>query len=100
MRPIYAQNGKIVARADGDKMQKVIQGSKHFLRTPPAIAFDVFCITQAKRMNLKEIQVVDSETRTLYSVDMPTFLEKSLQLNSGFGEQMALTMEHWKVEKK
>lgn len=100
MRPIYAQNGRIVARADCCRMQKVIQGSKHFLRTPPAIAFDVFCINQAKKMNLKEIHVLDSETRTLYIVDMETFLAKSLQLNRGFGEQMALTMEYWKVEKK
>ena len=33
-------NKKVVGNVDGDTLNKTLESSKHFLRTPPAIAFD------------------------------------------------------------
>ena len=41
---------KVVGTVEGNTFSKTVDSSKHFLRTPPAIAFDELALSQAEEM--------------------------------------------------
>lgn len=92
---IYSGNGKVIGKVKGDTFTKSIRGSVHFLRRPPAIAFDVSTIDQAAEAGAVRVRVVDSETGTVYQTTIDHIREKGFTFNRGFGEQIALTLEGW-----
>ena len=71
-------------------LSKTVSGSKHFMRTPPAIAFDQVVIDQAQWHQCQYVQVTDRETGDIYKTGLHMFQEKGVPVVRGFGKQVAL----------
>lgn len=92
--PIYV-NGKVVGRVVGGVFFKSVRGSAHFLRVPPAIAFDVSSLDDAEKAGARGVSVVDKETGTTYQATMKVIREDGFPVNRGHGSQIALPMDKW-----
>lgn len=94
---IYLDSGKEIGEVSGTTFRKVIEGSKHFLRRPPAIAFDVVTIQEAEKLGAKDIMVVDKETKKKYRTTIFNLWHFGFMFNRGKGDQIALRMPYWKT---
>lgn len=97
---ICAGNGKVVGAVEDGIFSKSIKGSKHILQKPPAIAFDVCSIEQAKAAGASRVQVLDTESDKVYSASLERISEKGTYFNRGWGEQVFLPMVYWGMTKK
>lgn len=96
--PIYvAGRDKPIGYVRGGCFRKTIQGSKHLLRVPPAVAFDLSTLDDAERAGAKTVEVTDSESGHVYSAPLALLREKGFKVARGFGSQWALTLIHWAV---
>lgn len=86
----------------GEKtITKIISGKKHFLTRPPAIAFDAVVIREGIKGGATQIIVIDSDTGKRYKASVQQFLDGHIDLDRGWGKQMALPMGKWnRAEKK
>ena len=87
--------GKIVGYVATDTFYKKLAGSRHFLRKPPAIAFDVASLEQAKAAGAEVVKVTDKETGITYTATILHIFAKGKKFNRGYGEQIYLTMNGW-----
>ena len=72
-------NGKPVARIENRSYIKTVSGSRHFLRVPPAIAFD-------------------ADTWDAYrSLTADQFDSKRFEIDRGFGRQYAVVLDAWDI---
>ena len=94
--PLLLPSGKVGGVVFGDTLRKTIQGSKHLLRIPPAIAFEVEVVEAAQRKGVRRLEVVDTEGAVTYDAPLSDFLAYSFKLNRKFGEQRALPLERWR----
>lgn len=94
--PIYA-GGRIVGRVVAGTFSKTIHGSKHFLRQPPAIGFDVRSLGDAQRAGAVRVDVFDRESKVHYVTDIDRIFSKGFRFNRGFGDQIALPLDRWQV---
>ena len=92
--PIYV-NGRVVGHVANGIFYKAIKGSKHLLRSPRAIAFDVSSLTDAQAAGATQVQVTDTETSTVYRALITLIIEKGRRFNRRFGDQIFLTLDHW-----
>lgn len=86
---------KIVGSVVGKLFIKRVVGSKHFLRSPRAIAFDTQSLNNAKQAGATELMVIDKETGIAYVSSMEHFYQNGFYLERGFGKQMALSIDKW-----
>ena len=77
------------------RFHKTITGSKHMLRKPLAIALDSSIFAQLKLFGCEYIEVTDWETGFVYVATVEQFEEKSLEINRGYGLQLALPLQDW-----
>ena len=96
-KAIIANNGKVIGVVMKDTFHKRVHSSKHFLRKPPAIAFDEDCIDRAKKLGATKIMVHDLDTKKRYMANYDLFERKSIKLNRGFGTQLALPISMWSI---
>jgi hypothetical protein len=92
-KPIFA-GSKVIGKVNGDTFYKSIR-KNHFLRCPPAIAFDIDSLTQAEQAGAIKVQVTDKEDGTIYRATIQHIRDKGREFNRGFGDQIFLTMEGW-----
>lgn len=92
--PVIVGNKKIGSIA-GRIFKKVIHGSKHLLRKPPAIAIDASAFSSLIKQDIVLIQVLDVDTQVLYSISMNDFMQNHKTLNRGFGEQLYVELKYW-----
>jgi len=88
-------NAKIIGDVRGETFYKNLIASKHFLRVPRAIAFDVSSLTDAERAGARCVQVTDIETSRIYRQSIATIRAKGFRVARGYGEQIALALEFW-----
>ena len=88
-------NNKVVGKIKGGTFKKRLTASKHFLRKPPSIAFDVTSLLQAKYAGAEAIEIDELETGSIYFTTMNKVFKKGIRLNRGYGNQIALTLENW-----
>ncbi len=96
---IYS-GGHIVGIVRGETLTKSVFGSRHFLRTPPAIAIGVDVLTSAEQAGAVDISVVDQETGILYRSTIEHFRECAFPLDRGYGPLLALALEGWTRSRK
>lgn len=72
-----------------------VDGSRHFLRKPPAITNDMAALAEAERLGADRVRIVDSETGIEYTCIIPIIHEYGFTLNRGWGEQIALPFAYW-----
>lgn len=83
----------------GDVWRKRVQGSKHMLRVPRrAWAVDSADLDAAERMGAVVLELTDAESGTTWRVGLRTLRERGRRLERGYGEQVALDLEHWRTE--
>lgn len=86
---------RMVGVVRGSYFVKNVHGSKHFMRIPPAIAFDLSSIKNAEDNGAIVAMIVDKETGREYFSYIKYIYEKGFKFNRGYGEQIALAMEYW-----
>jgi endonuclease YncB( thermonuclease family) len=86
---------KVVGYIEGDTFHKQVEASRHFLRRPPAIAFDVSTLDDAEKQGAKHVCVTDRETWKEYHARMSTVRDKGFSMNRGYGNQIALPLTEW-----
>lgn len=90
-------NGKPVGKVSNGVFQKTIAGSKHMLRTPKALAFDVSSLRDAADAGAERVEVYDSESRTTYTASLACLREHGAPLERGYGRQWFLALDWWNV---
>ena len=92
-------SGKMCAAIEGDTLRKTVLASKHFLRKPPAIAFDVAILDAARQAGVERVEVLDRESGRNYTATLADFDRFGVSLNRGFGVQLALPLARWQVRR-
>jgi len=87
--------GRVVGVVRGDTFHKRVQASRHFLKRPAAIAFDVASLREAEAAGAEKVEVTDRETGTVYRAAIGTVWERGWSFNRGYGEQVALALGQW-----
>ncbi|MDP2719570.1 MAG: hypothetical protein Q8P44_07060 [Dehalococcoidia bacterium] len=86
---------KIIGHIDGKKFEKVVQGSKHMLKKPPAWCIDADAFDNEILPTCTEIIVRDTESGVEYYSTMFNFEQYKGTIDRGFGRQYFLTLNHW-----
>jgi len=97
-RMYFSTSGKPVASLCGRTLQKRVRGSIHMLRRPPAWCVDAAILEQARKDGAQMVEVLDVETRKVYTAAVIDFDLHGFRFNRGFGEQIGLALTHWQVE--
>jgi hypothetical protein len=97
--PIFA-GGRVIGTVSGGVFYKVISFSKHALRTPPGIAFDVSTLDDAENAGADRVDILDKETGKHYLASLALVRSAGFSLNRGFGSQWALTLSYFSVDGK
>jgi hypothetical protein len=82
----------------GTEFRKELNGSRHFLRVPRGIAFDLASLEAAKLAGASRVRVLDRETRVEYRASFEDLLAHGFPLDRGHGRQIALRLEHWTTD--
>ena len=85
----------IVGKVQGDTFFKQVNGSRHFLHSPPAIAFDISSLDDAEAAGANNVEVTNVECSTTYIAPIRLIRAKGFKLNRGFGNQIALPLNKW-----
>jgi len=80
----------------GNTLHRVARASKHLLRRPPAWAFETGILKLAQQLGATQVEVTDAETGTTYVAPLARFWTQGIPLSRGWGEQVALTLNHWR----
>lgn len=87
--------GRIVGEVRGGIFVKRVKASRHFLRVPPAIAFDIESLEQAQAAGAEKVKIIDTESGKIYKAFISTIWEKGFEFDRGFGKQIALLISDW-----
>jgi len=93
--PIFAGNGKVVGEIRDGVFLKKLRGSRHFLRKPPAICFDISSLKEAEEAGATHIKIIDIETGKTYHAPLRLVWEKGFTLDRGHGRQIGLPLNLW-----
>ncbi len=94
--PIYVGQ-RVIGVVAGVTFQKSINGSKHILRRPKAIAFERCTLRDAAAAGATCAAIRDRETGITYTISFETIHANSFPVLRGHGDQIAVTLEHWSV---
>lgn len=96
-QPIFV-GARVVGYVCGDVFKKTITGSKHILRTPPGIAFDVSSLDDAERMGARLAEATDRETGRVYRAKIDFIRSNGFSVSRGFGNQIALPLGWFSID--
>lgn len=88
-------DGRIVARASGDKLIKHVSKKKHFFQNMQGWGYDTNILREAKKDGIKEIIIHDSDEDKIYKTLLDTFFELGVPVNYGYGDQLILPGRYW-----
>jgi hypothetical protein len=95
-QPIRA-GGRIVGHVSSDTFRKTISGSKHLLRKPAAIAFDLSTLDDAEAAGAVFAEVTDRETGRAWRASIAHIRRRGFDVNRGHGRQVALVLSEWRT---
>jgi hypothetical protein len=93
--PITGPGGRVVAVIVDGVLTKTVDGSRHFLKNPPAIAIDAGAIAEAERLGVEQIAVTDRESGITYRATLAELYAHGWRFNRGYGAQIALRLTRW-----
>jgi len=94
-QPLRSASGRMVALLKGNTIHKHIMGSKHLLKTPPAIAIDCVALDAGEQGGATRVLVLDKESDAEYRASIQTIREHGFTFNRGYGRQIALALDYW-----
>lgn len=71
---------------------------KHFLKRPPAIAFDRSTLRDATRAGASSIHITNSDTGATYTATIADVWQNGFPVQRGFGDQIALALTRWSID--
>ncbi|CAN5490354.1 hypothetical protein BH10CHL1_BH10CHL1_01620 [soil metagenome] len=89
-------NGCTVGTVVDHEFQKTIH-EYHFLKKPPAIAFECASLDAAERVGATFAVITCSESRATYVAPIRMIREHGFSFNRGFGLQIALPLDYWSI---
>jgi hypothetical protein len=69
------------------------------LRRPPAWALDVGSLAEAERLGARRVELSDRNTGQVYAAPIALIHRRGFLFDRGFGRQVGLALELWRVEK-
>ena len=97
-QPVFTDGGKFAGTVYPDgTFFKAINGSRHLLRRPPAIAYNVEVLKGAEALGGTRLVVLDKETQTRYEASLTLMWERGVKVSRGHGLQRALVLRLWAV---
>ncbi len=94
----FSTTGKPVASLCGTVLRKRVRASVHQLRRPPAWAMDADILHKAQADGARTVEIEDTETGRIFVADIQLFDLCGFRFNRGFGVQVGLPLNHWRVE--
>jgi len=94
--PIFL-NGRVVGHVRDGVFEKTLARSRHFLRRPPAIAFDRSTLQDARRAGATRVRIYEREQGDVYEADLDEVELHGFPVQRGFGDQVALHLSRWTV---
>ncbi len=92
----YRLAGHKVAELHGAVLRKQVRGSSHLLHKPRrAWAIDATVLVDAEQRGATTVEVLDTETGTVYRAGIAKFHTCGFTVDRGWGEQRGLALEHW-----
>jgi hypothetical protein len=92
---IRRADGKVIGLVVNGVFKKTVKASKHFLHTPPAIAFDLCAIADAKANGATVAEVTDAETGAVYRATIARIWQRGFHVDRKHGNQIALLINEW-----
>lgn len=92
--PIRA-GARIVGMVHGDTFYKNLSRSKHFLHTPPGIAFDLSTLDDAERAGARFVEIHETDAGRVYRAAISKIRAKGFTFDRGFGRQICLGLPDW-----
>lgn len=97
--PIYLPGrDKPIGYVNGQFFRKTIVGSKHMLRSPKAIAFELCTLDDAEKAGATHVSITDSETGRTYCAPIATVRRYGFPVVRGHGRQIALALDYYSVD--
>jgi hypothetical protein len=94
-KPIYVGR-VVVGHVREGVFYKTIDFAEHVLLQPPALAFAVDSLEQARKAGAKVVEVKDRGTGIVYRTSMTTLRDKGFMVKRGGYElQLALVLSDW-----
>jgi hypothetical protein len=93
-------HGKKIGTIDGESFVKEIRGSKHIMRKPHAIFFDISSLREVESLGCKRVRVTDKETGDIYAAELSLIWQHAIYKNYGYGEQVGLAVNLFTIEYK
>ncbi len=91
-------SGKIVGEVKNGVFVKRVRASKHMLRSPRGWALDVKSLRDAEEAGARNVELEDVDNGLTYSASVDLIRAKGIQLNRGYGPQIALPLNSWTTE--
>lgn len=92
--PVYVQS-RVVGHVEGAVFRKVVRGSVHMLRRPPAWALDLQSLLDAEAAGATSVEVHDTETGRTYRASVETIRRHGFTFDRGHGRQIGLALDRW-----
>lgn len=96
--PVYV-DGRQLGEVRGKFYFRQVYGSRHFLKKPSGISFLVSSLEAAESLGASVAVVVDRETGKVFRASLADIRALGVKVDRGFGLQLALTFDHWQVDK-
>jgi hypothetical protein len=90
--------GKMVGKVKGDTFEKIVDSRSHFLKSPPAITVDLRSLEQAETAGARQVIIIDKYTGKEYTATIKYLRAFGLELDRGYGKQIALEIPKWSVK--
>ena len=94
---IIRAQGRVVGRVRDGVFHKRVRSSVHQLVRPPAWALDLQSFEDAKAAGAVSVELNDSDTDRTYSATVSHIESNGWTFDRGWGLQIGLSLEHWKV---
>ena len=94
--PVFL-NGRVIGHVRDGVFEKTLARSRHFLRRPPAIAFDRATLRDARRAGATRVCIHERELGDVYEATIDEIERYGFPVWRGFGDQIALHLSRWTV---
>jgi hypothetical protein len=97
-QPAFSEKGKVVGIFIDGYLKKNVRRSKHMLQKPPAWCWDEETISHAEELGIEKTEIHEIEEGKTYIASIRDFRENGFSVQRGFGNQLGLTLAHWKID--
>lgn len=91
------RDGRIIGVVKNGVLIKKCDSRIHKLRIVDGYGIDKYSLDLAVMNGAKEIRVIETDTGRELLADIKYFQEKAIEVNLGFGKQLALAGSYWEL---